>query len=769
MRLRRYVWIPFLLTALGVLCFSSCNRNGITADKPATDLSSSVIEGLMSKMTLKDKIGQMTQFNGFWDATGPMAEADDNKWKYDLLTAGQVGSVLNVSGAENVCKMQEAAVDSRLGIPMLFGLDVIHGHKTLTPIPLAESCSWNMELIEKAAANAAKEAAARGINWTFAPMVDISRDARWGRVMEGAGEDTYLGCQIAIARVKGYQGDDLTSPYTLAATAKHFAGYGFAEAGRDYNTADVGTSTLYNVILPPFKSAVDAGVKTVMNSFNVLNGIPATGDRFLQRDVLKGKWGFDGFIISDWGSGNEMIDHGFSRDKKHVAIQAANAGSDMDMESYAFIKHLEEAVNEGNVDLKYIDDAVRRILKVKEELGLFDDPFKYCDVEREKELVYHKDFATDALAIAKESIVLLKNENGLLPLKKNQSKIALIGPLVKDKTSPLGSWRIGSDDNTAISVAEGLDAMNISYDYAQGTVLNTNDPNFIFEIKVNETDDSGFEEAIALAKKSEVVIMVLGEHGFQSGEGRSRTNLDFPGLQQKLLEAVHEVNPNIVLVSMSGRPLVFSWADENIPAILQTWQLGTQCGHAIASTLFGENNPSGKLVMSFPRSIGQVPIYYNQFNTGRPGPLTDVVFWSHYIDEKNSPLYPFGYGLSYSDFKYSNLSVSDVNPSNISVSTKVCNNSGTPGKEVAQLYIHDHVGSVVRPIKELKGFEKIYLDANECKTINFNLTDKELGFFDNNGNFIVEDGDFTVMVGSDSNAILSEKFTLSKSKKNVED
>jgi beta-glucosidase len=587
--------------------------------------------------------------------------------------------------------------------------------------------------------------------------------------MEGAGEDTYLGSKVGVARVKGFQGDDLTDPFTIAATAKHFAGYGFAEAGRDYNTADVGTSTLYNVILPPFQACVDADVKTVMNSFNVLNGIAATGDKFLQRDVLKEKWGFDGFVISDWGSAKEMIAHGFAKDEKHAAILAANAGSDMDMESYVFIQHLEECVNEGSVDMKYIDDAVRRILKVKEDLGLFDDPYKYCDAAREKEYVYHKDFARDALAIAKESIVLLKNEGNLLPLKKEQKKIALIGALADDKTSPLGNWRLGSDDGTAVSVTEAFKAMDINFDYAQGTVLNTNKPEFAIEIKVNETDKSGFDRAISLAKNSEVVVMVVGEHGYQSGEGRSRSKLDLPGLQQELVEAVHAVNPNIVLVVMSGRPLVLDWADKNIPTILQTWQLGTETGNAIASTLFGENNPSGKLVMSFPRSLGQVPLYYNQFNTGRPGPLKDVVFWSHYGDVENTALYPFGYGLSYSSFEYNDLNVNSLNPSDIKVSAQVCNTSSVAGQEVVQLYLRDHVGTVVRPIKELKGFEKVSLASNECKTVNFSLTDKELGFFDNQGKYIVEDGDFDVMVGGDSNASLKSTFTLNKSSKNVEE
>jgi len=627
-------------TSIIIFCLVmlSCSSSVQKLSEPIGEESK--IDKLMAQMTLEEKIGQMTQYNGFWDATGPAPKAEDNNWKYDHLKSGKVGSVLNVSGAENVRNMQKVVVEeSRLGIPMIFGLDVIHGHKTLSPIPLAEAASWDLEAIEKSARIGAIEASARGINWTFAPMVDISRDARWGRVMEGAGEDTYLGCQVGKARVRGFQGEDLKANNTIAACAKHLAGYGFAEAGRDYNTADVGTSTLYNVILPPFQAAVDAGVKTVMNSFNVLNGIPATGDEFLQREILKKKWGFDGFIISDWGSGKEMIDHGFAVDLKEAAIQAANAGSDMDMESYAFVNHLKEAVEEGSVKMEVIDDAVRRVLQVKEELGLFDDPYKYCNIEREKELLYHADHQAASLDLAKKSIVLLKNENNVLPLSDSKKGIAVIGALANDKNSPLGSWRIGSDDDTAISVLEGFKNHNIDFNYAKGIELITEKPSFIAEVKINETDKSEMEEAIALAKSSETVIMVLGEHGFQSGEGRSRTKLGFPGMQQELLEAVHAVNPNIILVVMSGRPLVLTWADENIPAIVQTWQLGSQSGNAITEVLFGKYNPSGKLPMTFPRSVGQVPIYYNQFKTGRPGPI-ELVFWTHYIDESNAPLYP---------------------------------------------------------------------------------------------------------------------------------
>lgn len=717
------------------------------------------IDSLLGIMTLEEKIGQMNQYSDFWEVTGPSPKQGDAARKYEDLRNGRVGAVLNVRGAEEVRKMQELVVnESRLGIPLLFGFDVIHGHKTLTPIPLAESASWDLEAIEKSARIGAIEASAVGINWTFAPMVDISRDARWGRVMEGAGEDPYLGSRIAAARVKGFQGDDLTKPNTIAATAKHLAGYGFAVAGKDYNTVDVGTSTLYNVILPPFKEAVKHGVKSVMNSFNVLNGIPATGDFFLQRDILKGEWDFKGFVVSDWTSIEEMIDHGYAKNLKHAAQLAANAGSDMDMESYAYIKHLEEAVNEGKVSMDVIDEAVRRILRMKFELGLFDDPYRYISTEREEELIYHPDHQEAALGMAKKSIVLLKNDEQILPLREDQKSIAVIGALANDKNSPLGSWRIGSDDNSAISVLEGLEKYSNEITYAKGAGLVIGETSFRQEVEINETDRSGFEEAVNLAANSEVVIMVLGEHGFQSGEGRSRAYLDLPGLQQELMEAVYEVNQNIILVLMNGRPLAIPWADEHIPAILETWQLGTQTGNAIADVLFGVYNPGGKLPMTFPRSVGQVPIYYNHFNTGRPSP-EEPVFWSHYIDETNEPLYPFGYGLSYTDFGYSDLQIDSSDNDNIKISVRVENTGDVAGEEVVQLYIRDLVASVVRPVKELKGFQKIMLQPGESKRVQFTLTDNELGFYNNIGKFLTEPGDFDVMVGTNSQSGLTGSFT----------
>ncbi len=718
------------------------------------------VEDLLQQMTLEEKVGQMNQYNGFWDITGPAPKGGNAAIKYEHLKKGWVGSMLNVTGTEEVRKLQKLVVEeSRLGIPLIFGYDVIHGYKTLAPIPLAEASSWDLEAIEKSARIAATEASAVGLNWTFAPMVDISRDPRWGRVMEGAGEDTYLGAQIAKARVKGFQGDDLTQTNTIAACAKHFAAYGFAEAGKEYNTVDIGTSTLYNTVLPTFKAAVDADVKTVMNGFNILNGIPVTGSTFLQRDVLKEKWGFDGFVISDWASIAEMVPHGFAKDLKHTAELGAKAGSDMDMESSSYVRYLAENVKEGKVDEALVDDAVRRILKVKFELGLFDDPYKYCNSDREKEKLYHESHQQGVLEMALKSMVLLKNENDLLPLKKDQTKIAVIGGLADDKNSPLGSWRIGSDNNTAVSVLEGLKKYSSSVTYASGPKVFNKDANFLQEVQVNTTDSTGMEEAVSLAKQSDIVVMVLGEHGFQSGEARSRTDLGLPGLQLDLLKAVSEVNKNIVLILMNGRPLTISWEAENVPAILETWQLGTQTGNAIAQVLFGDYNPSGKLPMTFPRSVGQVPIYYNHFSTGRPNEEPNV-FWSHYSDEQNSPLFPFGYGLSYTTFEYSNMEVDSSDQNAIKVSASIKNTGTVVGEEVVQLYLKDKVASVTRPVKELKGFKKISLGPGESQKVEFVLGDDALGFFDHNYQFVVEPGEFQVMIGTNSQEGLQQSFEI---------
>ena len=621
-----------------------------------------------------------------------------------------------------------------------------------------------MVAIKNSARVAADEAASSGLNWTFGPNVDVANDARWGRVMEGAGEDPYLGSKIAIARVKGFQGDKLDDFTTIAACAKHFAAYGFVEAGKEYNIVDMSNSKLYNSVLPPFKAAVDAGVLTFMNSFNTLNGVPATGSAFLQRDILKGNWGFNGFVVSDWGSIGEMITHGYAADGADAAKKAAIAGSDMDMESHLYVSELVRLVKNGIVKESIIDDATRRILRVKFALGLFDDPYKYCDEAREKASIGSKAHHNDVLDMAKKSIVLLKNEKNLLPLKKSGVKIALIGALASDKNSPLGSWRIAADDNTAVSVLEGMQQYkNNSLVYAKGTDVATNKQAFLNEVEINTTDFSGFEAAKKAAKDAEVVVMVLGEIGFQSGEGRSRTELDLPGNQQQLLEEVYKVNPNIILVLKNGRPLALPWAAENIPTIVEAWQLGTQSGNAIAQVLYGDYNPSGKLPMSFPRNVGQCPIYYNSYNTGRPENKDGNVFWSHYSDVEKTPLYPFGYGLSYTSFAYKNLKLNNSSykkGDKIELAVDVTNTGNLDGKEVVQLYINDAVASIVRPVKELKGFELVSLKKGETKTVKFSLTEQELGFYDNEGNFLVEPGIFNIMIGWNSNEGLTGKFEL---------
>ena len=723
------------------------------------------ISDLMSKMTLDEKVGQMNQYNGFWDATGPLPKKGYEKGRYDDLRNGLVGSMLNVTGVKNVSALQKIAVEeTRLGIPLIFGFDVIHGYKTISPIPLAESASWDIKAIEKSARIAAEEAAAAGLNWTFAPMVDIYRDARWGRVMEGAGEDTYLGSVIAAARVNGFQGENLSDFSTIAACAKHFAAYGFPEAGRDYNTADINKYTLYNNVLPPFKAALDAGVSTFMNAFNTLNEVPATGSKFLQRDILKGDWGFEGFVVSDWGSIGEMIPHGYAKDGVHAAELAANAGSDMDMESSLYVRELQGLVADGKVDISVIDDAVKRILGVKYDLGLFEDPYKYCDLEREKTVIGSKENNLAALDMAKKSIVLLKNENSLLPINKNGQKITLIGHLADDNNSPLGNWRGAGESNTAVTVLEGLENYgNNSITYKKGVDLYYGETNFHNRVKLNHKDKTGFKEAKIAAKSADIVVMVLGEEGFQSGEGRSRTELGLPGLQQELLEEVFKVNKNIVLVLMNGRPLNLTWADENIPSILETWHLGTQSGNAIAEVLYGDYNPSGKLTMSFPRNVGQVPLYYNYKKTGRPGASSAEVTKSTYADVENSPLYPFGYGLSYTSFSYSDFSLSSkeiTRDDTIIASVKITNTGKVKGKEVVQMYIRDHYGSLARPVKELKGFELLELNPGETKEVSFEIDNSKLVYYTANDRWESETGKFSVFIGGDSDVKDNKSFDL---------
>ena len=751
----------FTITIMSIMTVSTIN-----AQQKLNPEIEKKIDVLMSKMTLEEKVGQMNQYNGFWDVTGPAPVGGTAEQKYENIKKGLVGSMLTVRGVKEVKAVQKIAVEqTRLGIPLIIGFDVIHGYKTLSPIPLAEAASWDLKAIEKSAEIAASEAAASGINWTFGPMMDISKDARWGRVMEGAGEDSYLGSKVAIARVKGFQGDNtFKSPLRIATTAKHFAAYGFVESALEYNASEISNNTLFNQVLPPFKAAVDAGLKTVMTSFNTINGIPASGDKFLLRDVLKNKWGFNGFVISDWASIREMIPWGFSKDEKEAAISAVEAGTDMDMEGGIYVPYLIDLVKQGKVKQEFVDDAVRRILRVKYELGLFDNPYRFLDENREKEVIGSKANREAVLDMAKKSIVLLKNDTNLLPLKKSGQKIVLLGSLAESKNSPLGSWRIAADSNTAVSVLEGMQQYKgNSLNYVKGLDLTTLEPTFLTEVQYNTTDKSGFEAAKNAAKEADVVVMVLGEHGFSTGEARSRTNLDLPGLQQEFLEEIYKINPNIVLVLNNGRPLTISWAAEKIPTIVEAWQLGTETGNAVAQVLYGDYNPSGKLPMSFPRNIGQVPIAYNHYSTGRFTNKDNNVFWSHYSDVEKTPLYPFGYGLSYTTFEYSNLKINKKSfpkGEKIEVSVDLKNTGKVTGKEVAQLYLQDEFASVVRPVKELKGFEMIELKAGETKTITFTLTDAELGFYNNQNEFVVEPGSFKVMVGGSSDANLTTQFNV---------
>ena len=754
----------YCIITLLILALNGCQSK---TTNTTTETINQKVDSLLSIMTLDEKIGQMNQYNGFWDVTGPAPKNGDAKVKYNNLKKGLVGSMLNVRGVKEITALQKIAVEeTRLGIPLIIGNDVVHGYKTLSPIPLAEAASWDLKEIENSARIAALEASAAGTNWTFAPMVDISRDARWGRVMEGSGEDPYLGSLIAAARVRGFQGNDLSKFNTIAATAKHFAAYGFAESGRDYNTVDISKNTLYNIVFPPFMATVDAGVRTFMNGFNELDGIPATGNSYLQRDVLKEEWNFDGFVISDWGSIREMIPHGYAKDGVHATELAIKAGSDMDMESHLYISKLKELVESKKVDIKLVDDAVSRILKVKFELGLFDDPYRYLDAEREKNILYHADNHKAVLEMAKKSIVLLKNENQLLPLKKENQTVVLIGALANDNNSPLGNWRTNSDNNTAVTVLEGMKAYpKNKLIYRKGADVNKNIGGvvrFDEKVKINENDKSGFNAAKKAARNADVVVMVLGEDGFQSGEGRSRTKIDLPGVQQELLEEVYKVNKNIVLVLSNGRPMDISRANAILPGILVTWQLGSASGHGIADVLFGDYNPSGKLPVSFPRNVGQEPLYYNQKNTGRPYNERHVTY-AGYTDSKKSALYPFGFGLSYTHFSYDNLKVDKETMSSgdkIILTVDVKNIGNVAGEEVVQLYIRDLVASVIRPIRELKGFQKLLIKAGHSKTVSFVIDKQVLQFYTINKKWEVEPGEFHLFVGGSSATELKQKITV---------
>lgn len=715
------------------------------------------VDSVLKLMTLDEKIGQMNQYNGDWAATGPITNDGD---KQTQIRKGMVGSMLNVTGVEHTRTLQQIAMQSRLKIPLLFGQDVIHGYRTTFPIPLAEAASWDLPLIERTARIAATEAAATGIHWSFAPMVDIGRDPRWGRVMEGAGEDAYLGSLIATARVKGFQGKGFGNTDAVMACVKHYAAYGAAIGGRDYNSVDMSLRQLHETYLPPFKAAADAGAATFMNSFNDLNGIPATGNKYLQRDILKGEWKFKGFVVSDWGSVGEMINHGFAKDGPDAARLASNAGSDMDMESRSYIRHLAQEVKKGSVKMSMIDDAVKRILKKKFEMGLFDDPFRFSNTEREQQQRNNIEHLSVSRDIAKKSIVLLKNEgtNPLLPLNKNSPdrKIALIGPFVKGVRDHLGFWSYEWPDDTAriVTVFQGIknklpDTSNLLYAYGCG---------------IRDTSTAGFAEAVRVAMESDIVIMTVGEARDMSGEAKSRSNIGLPGVQEELIKAVMATGKPVIVMISAGRPLVFNWTADNAPSILYTWWLGTEAGNAIADVLFGDHNPSGKLPMTFPRNEGQIPVYYNYYNTGRPAKNdSDLNYVSAYTDLINTPKYPFGFGLSYTNFKYGDIQLNKSKwkaGESMQASVTITNTGAYDGEEIVQLYIRDITGSVVRPVKELKGFKKIFLKKGEQRKITFTLKADDLRFYNDKLEYVYEPGFFRIFIGGSSRDVVEAGFEL---------
>lgn len=686
------------------------------------------VDSVLKLMTLEEKVGQMTQFSANWSVTGPVMSDDFQSY----LEKGLIGSIFNATSIDGIRRMQKIAVEeTRLGIPILFGQDVIHGYKTIFPIPLGEACSWDLEMMRRTAEIAAIEAASDGINWTFAPMVDIGRDARWGRVMEGAGEDPYLGSKVAEARVIGFQGGrgakSLNSLTTLLACGKHLAAYGAAESGRDYNPAELSEHTLRNVYLPPYKAAIDAGVGTMMASFNEINGVPATANHWLLTEILRNEWGFTGFVVSDYTGINELVPHGVAKDEKHAAELAVNAGVDMDMTGATYIKYLPKLVKEGKVSEKSIDNAVRSILEIKFLLGLFDDPYRYLDEERAKENTMTPEFMRTARKAVASSVVLLKNDNQILPISKESGKtVALIGPLMNDSINLNGEWAGLGDRNKSVPIFRGLTekykGSSVNLIYAEGS-------------SITETTAGKIAEAVSAARRADIIIAAMGEDFNWSGEAAVRTDIRLPEPQHELLKALKGTGKPIVLITLSGRPLDLSWEDENMDALLQAWFPGTQGGYGIADVIAGDYNPSGRLVISFPRNIGQIPIYYNQKNTGRPVDLNNetVDYKSGYLDTSITPLYPFGYGLSYTTFGIDHAKIDKnvlkTKGDKITVTAHVRNTGSTDGEMVVQLYTRQLVASVTRPVKELKGFQKIALKAGESKQVTFELTSDDLAFY----------------------------------------
>lgn len=727
------------------------------------------INTLMQKMTLDEKIGQLNLVTPGGAVTGAVVSTDVDK----KIRNGQVGGLFGITGPDKVREAQDIAVkSSRLHIPLIFGLDVIHGHKTVFPIPLGLSCSWDMNLVEKSARIAAMEATADGLNWAFSPMVDIARDPRWGRIAEGSGEDPFLGSQVAKAMVKGYQGTDLSKDNTVMACVKHYALYGAAEAGRDYNTVDMSHIRMYNEYFPPYKAAVDAGVGSVMTSFNEVDGIPATGNKWLLTDVLRKQWGFKGLVVTDYTSLNEMINHGMG-DLQTVSALALNAGVDMDMVGEGFLTTLKKSLQQGKVTLKQIDDACRAVLEAKYKLGLFDDPYRYCNEQRAATEILSPQNRADAREIAAHSFVLLKNDNQLLPLAK-KGTIAVIGPLADSKRNMLGTWSVAGDWQKSVSVLEGMrnvagNTVNILY--AKGANI-TDDPMLIKrtnvfgpEVEVDKrSPDEMLKEAVEIASQSDVVVAVVGEAADMTGEASSRSDISIPESQENLLQALVKTGKPVVLVLFNGRPLTLTWEDGHVNAMLDVWFGGTESGNAVADVLFGKYNPSGKLTTSFPRNTGQIPVYYNHKNTGRPYNNEDFAkFKSDYLDVSNDPLYPFGYGLSYTKFTYGDIQLSQpvLKPGEkITASIMLQNTGQYDGEEVVQLYIRDMVGSVTRPVKELKGFQKIFLKAGESKIVSFEISTNDLRFYNSQLKYVYEPWDFKVFIGSNSRDVKEAAFIL---------
>ncbi len=774
-----------LTTTLAViaLSFSSCDTpKAVKSVAKTLSPKDELIETLLAKMTLEEKCGQLNFVVGSI-LTGPsLANPTSSKDMDAQIKSGAITGVFNTNGAKNIRHLQEVAVkESRLGIPLLIGADVIHGYKTVTPIPIAEAASWDLAAIEASAAMSAAECAATGINLTFAPMVDIARDARWGRVAEGSGEDPYLGSLIAAAKVKGYQGKNLAASNTIAACVKHFAAYGAAEAGRDYNTVDMSERRLRETYLPPYKAAVDAGAATFMNSFNEIDGVPATGNPHLVNEILRKEWGFKGLVMSDWASIEEMMAHGVAADKDEAGIMALNAGCDMDMMSFIYSKQLPQLVKSKKVDIKLVDVAVRRTLALKYDLGLFTNPYQYGDEATEKAVVLSKESRSIALDIAKKSIVLLQNTSKTLPLSKNVKTIALIGPFAEDKAELNGTWSFFGEAKDAVTVIDGI-REKVGKDTK---ILTAKGADFY------SMDKSGFAEAVKIAEQSDVVVVAVGESAVMNGEAASRSDIRLPAAQEDLVKAMMATGKPVVVLAFHGRPLDLSFLEAsekdngklksgilefgilesgiNTPSVLACWTLGTETGHAIADVLFGDYNPTGRLPMSFPRSVGQVPIYYSYKQTGRlyggkyDEPASDRVYQSKYRDVKNSPLFPFGFGLSYTTFTYANVVLDKsnlTNNDNITASITLTNTGTRDGEETVQLYIRDLVGSVTRPVKELKAFQKIQLKAGESRQVLFKITPFDLAFYRKDMTWGTETGQFKVFIGPNAETMNAASFTL---------